>query len=272
MGLVFFIRRVNHSQQLAWYPVSCERLKKPRLDIKGRAGSDSPFPSLSTIINNATHRPIEAAQVDSEQSNNHAFDNDSNTPKQPSQAQSTPGAQRVPSDVPSNVALLYQEFGLPSPLPWIAPMQGASSSPYLLQSFASTSGILDTMAPSVQWGFAAPITPLQVPKSIRCLRAHQPLHSRLPSRLQYLPQLPVPLMQGSGRAPIKNWINNGTHGSCIHICMACYGTRSQLQYHLDECGHYMCSVCHRMSSSRFDLNDHLDKSGHHSWSLDSVLG
>lgn len=235
------------------------------------AGTDSTLPSLSTITNSATHQPIQPAQVNPEQSNNPAVDTDSNTPKQSSQAQSTSGAQqRVPSEGPSNLALLYQEFGLPSPLPWIAPIQGASSSSSLLQPFASTPGTLDTMTPSVQLGFAAPIhatqgsNNYQVPPSSSALAQPPTIMSAVAPAVVGPAQAEFQARAVAAAAPTRN-PNNGTHSTRLHICAACHGTFmfwSQLQYHLDECGHYMCSVCRRMFSSRFDLNDHLDKCGH----------
>ena len=109
----------------------------------------NPFIQLRPILSHRITRPLIPTQIHQKQS---------------SQAQSTSGAQqRVPSGCPSNLALLYQGFGLPSPRPSIAPRQGALSSSSLLQPFASTSGILETMTLSVQLGLSA------VERSAPCL-------------------------------------------------------------------------------------------------------
>lgn len=232
------------------------------------------IPSLSTITTNATHQPIQPAQVNSEHSDTPAVDTDSSSQEPSSQAQSASGAQpHVPSEGPSNLALLYQEFGLPSPLPSIAPIQGAPSSSSLLQPPASIPGISNSMTSSIQSGFLAPLDAAhgsnnhQVPPSSSDLAQPPNIMSSVAPAVVSLAQagFQAPTVAAAAAAAMTRNLNNRTQSTRLHICAACQETFrvwSELQYHLDECGHYLCSICRRMFSTRFDLNRHLDSSGH----------
>lgn len=228
-------------------------------------------PDLASLATNATNQPIQPAQAGPEHSNPPAVDTDSSAQEQTSQAQPTSGAQQhAPSEGPSNLAPLHQYYGLPSPLPSIAPVQGAPSSSFLLRLSASIPGTSDTVTPSVQLGFPAPLDAAQgsnnhqVPPSSSAL-AQPPLIMPTVAPAAFSPAHVGSQAQAVAAAAPTGTFNHGNPGMGTHSCAVCneaFRLASELRHHREQSGHYLCSRYGLRFDSRAALNRHLYFRGH----------